>query len=114
MTARLALGFDLSFADLHEREGLAKLDARFLDFLGARDAGLRERLGAARRSPAEAKGEAESELLIALAPVLEDFIGALFGVEAELGAARAARVDLAPIFEVKRQFVQRRATRKYG
>jgi NADPH-dependent glutamate synthase beta subunit-like oxidoreductase/NAD(P)H-flavin reductase len=114
MTASLALGFDLSFDDLHSREGLGRLDAQFLAFLGERDGELEGRLEAARADPASVKGDAESELLIALAPVLEDFIGAVFGVEAELGASRAERADLSAVFEVKRQFVQRRATRKYG
>ena len=113
MTA-LTLGFDLSFDDLHSREGLAKLDDSFLDFLGARDGELRQRLEAARAAPAACEGEAQSELLIALAPVLEDFVGVLFGVEAELGVSRATRADLAVVFEVKRQFVQRRAVRKHA
>src|ERR1700761_4728789 len=94
MTASLALGFDLSFDDLHSRDGLARLDTRFLAFLGERDGELKGRLEAARADPASVKGDAESELLIALAPVLEDFIGALFGVEGELGASRVARADL--------------------
>ncbi len=114
MTARLALGFDLGFDDLYDRDGLARLDARFLGWLGERDDELKARLEAARADPVAVKGDAESELLIALAPILEDFVGVLFGVEAELGAARQLRVDLAPIFEVKRQFVQRRAARKYA
>src|SRR6185312_2956679 len=114
MTARLALGFDLGFDDLYDREGLAKLDRSFLGYLGARDGGLREQLEAARAAPGDVKGDPESELLIALAPHLEDFVGALFGIEAELGTVRQARSDLAPIFEVKRQFVQRRAVRKHA
>src|SRR5579862_6559959 len=114
MTARLSLGFDLGFDDLHHRDGLAKLDQSFLGFLGERNGALRQRLEAARMAPADVEGDAESELLIELAPALEDFIGVLFGVEAELGASRQTRVDLAPIFEVKRQFVQRRAVRKYA
>jgi NADPH-dependent glutamate synthase beta subunit-like oxidoreductase/NAD(P)H-flavin reductase len=114
MTASLALGFDARFDDLYGRDGLVKLDGKFLDYLGARDGGLRERLEAARAEPASVKGEAESELLIAIAPVLEDFIGVLFGVEAELTAARDARTGLAAIFEVKRQFVQRRAVKKHA
>ena len=63
MTASLALGFDLSFDDLHSREGLARLDARFLAFLGERDGELKGRLEAARSDPASVKGDAESELL---------------------------------------------------
>ena len=114
MTASLSLGFDVSFADLHSRVGLGRVDARFLDYLGERDGELRGRLDAARAAPDALKGDPESELLIALAPILEDFIGRLFGVETELSSSRAARAELSPVFEVKRQFVQRRATRKYG
>src|SRR5262252_2229352 len=114
MNASLSLGFDLSFDDLHSREGLARVDASFLDYLGERDGELKGRLEAARASPAAVKGDPESELLIALAPILEDFVGRLFGVETELGASRAARAELSAVFEVKRQFVQRRATRKYS
>jgi NADPH-dependent glutamate synthase beta subunit-like oxidoreductase/NAD(P)H-flavin reductase len=112
MTASLTLGFDVSFDDLHDRDGLLKLDGRFLDFVGGRDEDLRRRLENGREAPAALKGEAESELLIALAPILEEFIGVLFGVEAELGTAREAREALSAVFEVKRQFVQRRAVRK--
>ena len=114
MTASLTLGFDVRFDDLYERVGLAKIDGRFLDWLGAREPALRERLDAGRQAPAEIKGEAESELLIELAPQLEAFIAELFGIESELGETRAARDALAPVFEVKRQFVQRRAVRKHA
>jgi NADPH-dependent glutamate synthase beta subunit-like oxidoreductase/NAD(P)H-flavin reductase len=114
MTARLALGFGLAFSDLYGRDGLARLDGRFLAWLEQRDGALGERLAAARRAPGSLAGEAESELLIELAPIVEDFVGVLFGIEHELGDARRARADLAPIFEVKRQFVQRRAIRKYA
>jgi NADPH-dependent glutamate synthase beta subunit-like oxidoreductase/NAD(P)H-flavin reductase len=114
MTAALALGFDATFDDLYDREGLARLDERFLSFLSARDSELKSRLDAARAAPEAVEREAESELIIALAPVLEAFVGALFGVEAELGAARAARDSLALIYSVKRLFVQRRAVKKHA
>src|SRR5579862_3050367 len=114
MTARLALGFGLGFTDLYDRAGLARLDAQFLAWLGERDGDLAQRLQSARANPASVAGEPESELLIALAPMLEDFLGAIFAIETELSAAKAARVNLAPIFEVKRQFVQRRAIRKHA
>ena len=114
MTSSLSLGFDLSFADLHSPEGLDKLDARFVAYLGERDAELKDRLQAGRAAPSAARGDFESDLLIALAPALEDFVGGLFGIEAQLSASRGARAALAPVFEVKRQFVQRRAMRKYA
>jgi hypothetical protein len=47
----LRLRFNLSFEDLYARDGLARVDAAFLKFLGEADAGLRDRLQACR-SPA--------------------------------------------------------------
>ncbi len=114
MTAALALGFDATFDDLHDRDGLVRLDARFMAFLEGRDADLKARLEAARLAPDDLERETESELVIDLAPVLEDFIGELFGVRTELGAVRAAREPLALIYSVKRLFVQRRAVKKHA
>ena len=51
----------------------------------------------------------ESSLLIALGPHLEDFLGALFGIEGEVRALEARHHELAPLYAVKRQFVQRKA-----
>ena len=114
MTSSLALGFDATFDDLHDRDGLARLDARFLDFLTSRDAGLRTRLESARAAPGEMARHDESELLIDLAPGLEAFVGELFGASRELDILRAGRDALALIYSVKRLFVQRRATKKYA
>jgi hypothetical protein len=44
----LKLAFGLTFPDLYATEGLARVDASFLAFLRAADAGLAERLAAAR------------------------------------------------------------------
>src|SRR5882757_2343908 len=112
MTASLVLGFGATFDDLYDREGLARLDVRFLDFLTECDADLRARLDAARQSPADVKGLKESELVIDLAPVLESFIGELFGVTSELDALRGGRDALSALYSVKRLFVQRRAVKK--
>jgi NADPH-dependent glutamate synthase beta subunit-like oxidoreductase/NAD(P)H-flavin reductase len=106
----LRLRFDLSFEDLYTRDGLLRLDAAFLQFLAEADAALRARLVAARGAPPAAKEE--SELLIALAPHLEDFIARLFGIEAEARALAAQHHELAPLYSVKRLFVQRRALHK--
>ncbi len=106
----LRLRFDLAFEDLYSRDGLLRLDAAFLRFLGEADAGLRARLEAARVEPPPAKQE--SELLIALAPHAEDFIVRLFGIEAEAQALAARHHELAPLYSVKRLFVQRRALHK--
>ena len=109
----LKLSFGLDFADLHQREGLARLDAQFLHFIAAPDPALREALLAARAAPEALAPKAESELLIALAPQLEDFVAQLFGIEAEARALAQQHHELAPIFSVKRLFVQRQALAKF-
>jgi NADPH-dependent glutamate synthase beta subunit-like oxidoreductase/NAD(P)H-flavin reductase len=105
------LGFGLRFNDLYEREGLARVDAAYLDFLGQGDAALRDRVVAARANPPAAAKE-ESDLLIAAAPHVEDFMARLFGIEAEAQALAAKHHELAPLYSVKRLFVQRRAMHK--
>jgi NADPH-dependent glutamate synthase beta subunit-like oxidoreductase/NAD(P)H-flavin reductase len=105
----LTLRFDLTFRDLYELSGLQKLDDVFLDFLGKADETLRERLEATRSLSADRK--TEGELIIELAPHLEDFVGRLFGVEAELQSLQQRHNDLAPLYSVKRLFVQRRAVK---
>ena len=108
----LAMGFGISFNDLYDRDGLMRLDAAFLDFLGESDATLREQLEAARLTPADLSGKAQSELLIALAPHLEDFLARLFGIETQVRALAERHHELAPLYSCKRLFVQRRAMTK--
>ena len=106
----LRLRHHLEFEDLYSRAGLQKLDAAFLNYVAEGDAALAERLRAARRDPPAHKEE--SELLVALAPQLEDFLARLFGIEAEAQALAARHHELAPLWSVKRLFVQRRALHK--
>jgi NADPH-dependent glutamate synthase beta subunit-like oxidoreductase/NAD(P)H-flavin reductase len=103
----MKFAFDLSFADLHQRDGLLRLDAAFLDSL---EPALRQQLQNARAAPPS--GKAESGLLVALAAPLEDFLVRLFGVETEALALAARHNELAPLYTVKRLFVQRRALHK--
>ncbi|HJT62578.1 MAG TPA: hypothetical protein VJ797_12985, partial [Burkholderiales bacterium] len=106
----MKLAFGIRFGDLYEREGLLRVDAAFLDFLGEIDAALRDRLIASRqRTPS---GKEESDLLVTLAPHVEDFLARLFGIEAEARALAERHNALAPLWSVKRLFVQRRAVHK--
>jgi len=109
----LKLSFGFEFTDLHQREGLARLDARFLEFVAQADPALRDALVAARAAPEALAAKAESELLIAVAPHLEDFVARLFGIEEAARALAEQHHTLAPIFSVKRLFVQRQAQAKY-
>ncbi|MEZ5890125.1 MAG: hypothetical protein R3D52_07585 [Xanthobacteraceae bacterium] len=114
LPADLVLGFGVRFDDLYRRDGLARLDAAFVAFLHEADAALHDRLLAARAAPDAVAGKDESELIIALASPLEDFIGELFGIRSELHALKARHDTLSPLYSVKRLFVQRRAMKKYG
>jgi NADPH-dependent glutamate synthase beta subunit-like oxidoreductase/NAD(P)H-flavin reductase len=103
----MKLSFGLEFRDLYDRNGLLRVDAAFREFL---EPALGKKLLEARSNLPT--GKQESELLIALAPHLEDFLAKLFGIEAEAQALAARHHELAPLYSVKRQFVQRRAAGK--
>jgi len=89
-----------------------RVDAAFLVYLGESDATLSERLKSARLAPADFAGKAQSELLIALSPHLEDFLARLFGIETQVQELAARHHELAPLYSCKRLFVQRRAMTK--
>src|SRR6266702_7175272 len=108
----LKLAFGLSFAELYQRNGLVGLDAAFVDFLCAADAALGPRLAAARTNPASLDAKAESALILEIAPHLDDFLAELFGIQSEFRALAARHHELAPLYAVKRQFVQRRAANR--
>ncbi|HTH97225.1 MAG TPA: FAD-dependent oxidoreductase [Stellaceae bacterium] len=111
MPHTLALGFGLEFDDLYSRDGLIRLDGQFVDHLKSADTELHNRLMAARAEPTALDRKAESELLVAVAPHAEDFIGRLFGIAKDLGDLQRHHHELAPLYAVKRLFVQRRATK---
>ena len=106
----MQLGFGITFPDLYERDGLIRLDRAFVAYLTQADRALSDKLAAARVQPPA--GTAQSELLIALAPHVEDFIAKLFRIEREAQALAERHNELAPLYSVKRQFVQRRALHK--
>jgi len=111
-TLQLADGF--AFADLYDRDGLTRLDGKFCAHLKAADAGLFNRLMAARARPDSVAAKDESQLIIDLAPHLEDFTARLFRIETETRTLAAQHDVLAPLYEVKRLFVQRRAIKEIG
>src|SRR5690348_2291450 len=108
----LALKYGLGFAELYERAGLVRLDREFVAHVAAADAALHERLMAGRAAPDRLDHKAESELLVDLAPYLEDFLGGLFGIEKAVRGLQERQAKYAPLFTVKRLFVQRRAVKE--
>jgi hypothetical protein len=102
----LKLAFSFEFKDLYDTTALARLDARFLEYL---DPVMREKLTGYRANPEALPAKEQSQLIIDVAPHLEDFIGELFGITHNLNVLRAHHSDLAPLYSVKRRFVQRKA-----
>src|SRR6266852_8830269 len=98
--SELALQHGLNFADLYERDGLVRLDRAFVADLAATDVALHERLMAGRAEPDALDRKAESDLVVDLAPHLEDFLGELFGIAMEVRALQAEHDELAPLYSV--------------
>jgi NADPH-dependent glutamate synthase beta subunit-like oxidoreductase/NAD(P)H-flavin reductase len=109
----LTLDFGFGFADLYDRNALSRLDGVFLDELRAADTALADRLLAARAMPDTLADKDESELLIALGPHLEGFLAKLFRIEDATRELARRGNALAPLYEVKRLFVQRVAVKKF-
>ena len=109
----LTLSFGLAFDDLYSHEGLAKIDSIFLKQLEETAPPLHERLIDARRNPSALAAKSASELIVELAPYVEDFTGTLFRIEPELRDLQARHHELAPLYSVKRKFVQRKALTGY-
>jgi len=105
----LNLAHDIAFADLYSVDGANRIDRLFLDHLRHADAALADRVDAARAAPESVAGKDESTLLIDMAPHVEDFIARLFRIEIEVRALEERHHELAPVFAVRRQFVQRKA-----
>src|SRR3972149_535813 len=107
----LKLAFGMEFYELYDRNGLARLDAAFIDCLRECAPGLAERVATVRAAPDGIDRKAESELMVEIAPELESFMATLFGITESLRELREAHLSQSDIFTVKRNFVQRRALR---
>src|SRR6202171_1791783 len=106
---RLVLDFGVRFEDLYQRDGLVRLDSVFLGYLKDADSALHACLIAARENPSATAPKDYSTLIIDVAPHLEDFIGQLFSIASEIRDLQARHHELAPLYSVKRRFVQRSA-----
>lgn len=109
MTATLRLdGFE--FHELFQADGLTRLDQRFLDRLNDHDPAWHQLLLRYRRGEIT-DNPTVSELLLAVAPLLEAFIAELFGIDAELAETRATTLSHDPVMQFKQALVQKRARR---
>ena len=101
--------FGLAFEDFYRREGLLRVDRLFLEHLREGAPALADQLQRARAEPDAVAGKEQSELLIAIAPHLEDFIAELFRIHDAVAELAQRHHDLAPLYSCKRLFVQRKA-----
>ncbi|MBI1394785.1 MAG: pyridine nucleotide-disulfide oxidoreductase [Betaproteobacteria bacterium] len=113
LTPSPRLGFEISFRDLHDRDGLLKVDQAFVQDLATDDPALAFRLAEARVDPESLDRKAESELLIEIAPHVEHFLARLFDVSDAVRTLAERHAELAPLFSVKRLFVQRKAANRH-
>jgi NADPH-dependent glutamate synthase beta subunit-like oxidoreductase/NAD(P)H-flavin reductase len=86
-----------------------RLDRVFLAHLRHASAELHQRLVVARGDPSSLTEKARSELMIELARYLEDFLAEQFGIAQEVAELQARHHELAPLYAIKRKFVQRKA-----
>jgi len=103
----------LTFTDFYSRSGLERVDALFLQHLKDSDADLAATLKIARQNPDVLTSIQESEILLRLAPHLEDFLGFLLRIQADITTLQAQHLELAPLYRIKRLFIQRQALKRY-
>lgn len=101
-----------TFSELLHSEGLYRLDQQFLAYLKEQDGVLHDKL-VAYRQQADAFSTLEtSDLLIACAVILEDFLAELFHIEEAVAASCAKTTSHNPISVFKKYFVLRRAKKE--
>lgn len=109
----LAVQYGFAFEDLYDYRALARLDEVFLSELEAAAPSIHSRVSLARQDPTTFGRKEISQLIIQAAPYLEDFIGRLFGIDREVRELQSRHSELAPIYFIKRRFVQRKALTGY-
>lgn len=110
MSNQLSLAWGFTFDDLYHREGLVRLDARFVEYLKAlSDVALFNRFMEVRANPGALSRKQSADLIVDLAPHVEDFLGHLFGIASEVRDLQARHSTVEPLFAVKRKFVQKKA-----
>src|SRR5258708_2871062 len=109
MTTDLKLKWSLAFEDLYRREGLERLDAVFAEHLQSTDAALFARWIEAREHSGSITRKQNGELIVDLAPHVEDFVAELFGIGVDVRELQARHNALEPLLSLKRRFVQKKA-----
>src|SRR3954467_5661809 len=107
----LKLNFNLEFNDLYSLTGLRQLNAAWGEYLRNASEELFARLQ--NVVSVEVGGKEESELILKLAPYLDDFIAELFNIRNAVSLLSVRHQELSVISRVKRLFIQRVAVKGY-
>jgi NADPH-dependent glutamate synthase beta subunit-like oxidoreductase/NAD(P)H-flavin reductase len=99
------------FHALQTPQGLGDLTNRFESFLENRIPGAVNRLNSYRSSRDDKKSIGESELILELAPILDEFLARLFGCETDSHSLRNRIAREQTIAEFKKEVIQKRARR---
>ncbi len=113
-TQTLTLGLPgFRFEDLYRPRGLRRLAGAFDTSFSSADPELFSRFDAYRKAGGQGlTGPQESELLIQVARHVSRFIAQLFRIEAEAQRLTAALTGELPLFDFRREFIQRRVFKK--
>ena len=110
--------FGLTFQELYQRAGLIKLNQKFEEYLKQKSPQIANNFFALKESELtgfSANPEAQkSQILIDVAPILEDFIVELFGIEKANAELKKHHADLKKIYFIRREFVQRVVAKKFS
>ncbi len=96
---------NFNIKNLYSNNHLARINADFFTFLTKNRLNLAQQLKSAKEDKLDKRQE--SDLLIEISKILEDFLVNLFGIESENKKLQQKHYDLAIIYKIKRNFVQR-------
>jgi len=103
---------ELNYQELFQAETLAQLDQQFLNHFRHQNSSLHDELMAYRSQSKPFTPIQISELLLASAPILEEFLADFFDIHKALETTHQQTQQHNPIFSFKKWFVLRRAKRR--
>ncbi|HVY53639.1 MAG TPA: FAD-dependent oxidoreductase, partial [Gammaproteobacteria bacterium] len=103
---------DFSHADLFHAEGLKKLDRVFNAYFTEKNHELYTKLIAYREETQVFNSIESSELLIACAPILEEFLLELFNIKEDVDFLKTKTISQNPVATFKKHFVLRRVKKQ--
>ncbi len=113
MTSKQTLKLNgFTFDELFHSEGLQRLDQKFMDSLQRDHQSLHQQLLAYRARNSTQTDIEQSELLIAVAHILEEFLADLFNIKNEVAISQALTTSFNPIAVFKKYYVLKRAKKE--